>query len=77
MIFNVNRLNIKIMIKNSKEHLKEVNETYFQHMAIAFKIGFTMLVTGIFCLIHALIPGLFKKTGSNQIAKIYDMVSRN
>ena len=65
------------MIKNSKEHLKEVNETYFQHMAIAFKIGFTMLVTGIFCLIHALIPGLFKKTGSNQTAKIYDMVSRN
>ena len=65
------------MIKNSKKHLKEVNETYFQHMAIAFKIGFTMLVTGIFCLIHALIPGLFKKTGSNQIAKIYDMVSRN
>ena len=65
------------MIKNSKEHLKEVNETYFQHMAIAFKISFTMLVTGIFCLIHALIPGLFKKTGSNQIAKIYDMVSRN
>ncbi len=65
------------MIKNSKEHLKEVNETYFQHMAIAFKIGFTMLVTGIFCLIHALIPGLFKKTGSNQIAKIYDIVSRN
>ena len=65
------------MIKNSKEHLKEVNETYFQHMAIAFKIGFTMLVTGIFCLIHALIPGLFKKTGSNQIAKIYDVISRN
>ena len=65
------------MIKNSIEHLKEVNETYFQHMTIAFKIGFTMLVTGIFCLIHALIPGLFKKTGSNQIAKIYDMVSRN
>jgi hypothetical protein len=65
------------MIKDSKEHLKEVNETYFQHMAIAFKIGFTMLVTGIFCLIHALIPGLFKKTGSKQIAKMYDMVSRN
>jgi hypothetical protein len=65
------------MIKNSKEHLKEVNETYFQHMTVAFKIGFTMLVTGIFCLIHALIPGLFKKTVSNQIAKIYDMVSRN
>ena len=65
------------MIKDSQEHLNEVNETYFQHMRIAFKIGFTMLVTGIFCLIHGLIPSLFKKTGSNQIAKMYEMVSRN
>jgi len=54
-----------------------VNETYQQNMGIAFKIGFTMLVTGVFCLIHGLIPGLFKKTGSNQIAKMYELVSRN
>ena len=65
------------MVKDSKEHLNEVNETYFQNMRIAFKIGFTMLVTGVFCLIHGLIPSLFKKTGSNQIAKMYEMVSRN
>ena len=65
------------MIKDSQEHLNEVNETYFRHMRIAFKIGFTMLVTGVFCLIHGLIPSLIKKTGSNQTAKIYEMVSRN
>ena len=65
------------MIKNSQEHLNEVNETYFQHMVIDIKIGLTMLVTGVICLIHGLIPGLFKKTGSNQIAKMYDMISRN
>jgi hypothetical protein len=65
------------MIKDSQENLNEVNETYQQNMGIAFKIGFTMLVTGVFCLIHGLIPGLFKKTGSNQIAKMYELVSRN
>ena len=65
------------MIKDSQENLNEVNETYHQNMGIAFKIGFTMLVTGVFCLIHGLIPGLFKKTGSNQIAKMYELVSRN
>ena len=65
------------MIKDSQEHLNEVNETYLQHMRIVFKIAFTMLVTGFFCFIHGLIPGLFKKTGSNQIAKMYEMVSRN
>jgi len=65
------------MIKDSQQDLNEVNETYYQHMRIAFKIGFTMLVTGVLCLIHGLIPGLFKKTGSKQIAKMYEMVSRN
>ena len=65
------------MIKDSQEHLNEVNETYFQHMLIAFKIVFTMLVTEVFCLIHGFIPSLFKKTGGNQIAKMHDMVSRN
>ena len=64
------------MIKYYQEHLNEVNETYLQHRWIAFKIGFTMLVTGVFCLIHGLVPGLFKKTGSNQISKMYEMVSR-
>ena len=58
------------MIKDSQEHLNEVNETYFQYMRIVFKIGFTMLVTWVFCLVHGLIPSLFKKTGSNQIAKM-------
>jgi len=47
------------MIKDSQENLNELNETYHQHMRIAFK------------------PGLFKKTGSNQIAKMYELVSRN
>jgi len=65
------------MIKDSQEHLNEDNETYFQHMRITLKIVITMLVTGVFCLIHGLIPGVFKKTCSNQITKMYEMVSRN
>ena len=65
------------MIKDSQDHLNGVNETYLQHMRIAFKIGITMLVRGVFCLIHGLIPGLFKKTGNNQITKMYETVSIN
>ena len=65
------------MIKDSQEHLNEVNENYLQHMRIAFKIGFIILVTGVFCLTHGLIPSLFNKTGSNQFAKMYEMVSTN
>jgi len=65
------------MIKDSKEHLNEINETYLQHMAVAFKIAINMFLTSIICLIHGFIPGLFEKTASNMIVKMHEIVSRN
>ena len=61
MIFNVNSLNIQIMIKNSQAHLNEVKETYLKHMAVNFKIGLSAIITGFKFLIHGIIPALFKK----------------
>ena len=61
MIFNVNSLNIHIMIKNSKDHLNAVNETYLKHMAINLKIGLSTLMTGFKFMIHGIVPALFKK----------------
>ena len=61
MIYNVNSLNIQIMIRNSKNHLNEVNETYLKHMAVNFKIGLSTLVAGFKFLIHGIVPALFKK----------------
>ena len=62
------------MIKDLQELLNEVNETYLQHMRIAFKIVITMLITGVICLKHGLLSGIFKKTGRDQIPKMYEMV---
>ena len=64
MIFNVNSLNIQIMIKNSQAHLNQVNETYLKHMAVNFKIGLSTLLVGFKFLIHGIIPALFKKIES-------------
>ena len=61
MIYNVNSLNIKIMIRNSKNHLNQVNETYLRHMFVNFKIGLSTIVTGFKFLIHGIIPAIFKK----------------
>ena len=61
MIFNVNSLNIQIMIKKSRAHLNEVKETYLKHMAVNFKIGLSTLLAGLKFLIHGIIPALFKK----------------
>ena len=60
MILDVNSLNIELMIRNSKNHLNEVNETYLKHMAVNFKIGLSTLVTGFKFLIHGIVPALFK-----------------
>ena len=62
MIFNVNSLNIKIMIRNSKNHLNEVNETYLNHMVVNFKIGLSTLVIGFKFIVHGIIPSLFKNS---------------
>ena len=48
------------MIKNSKNHLDEVNETYLKHLAVNYKIGLSTLLKGFKFLIHGFIPALFK-----------------
>ena len=66
MIFNVNSLNILIVVKNSQAHLKEVKETYLKHMAVNFKIGLSTLLAGLKFLIHGIIPALFKKNDKDN-----------
>lgn len=52
------------------EHPKSVGETYFEHFKMAFSFGFNMLVGGIACMIHAFLPNLFEKTGSNILLNV-------
>ena len=66
MIFNVNSLNIHIVIKNSQAHLKEVKETYLKHMAVNYKIGLSTLLVGLKFLLHEIIPALFKKNDKDN-----------
>ena len=49
------------MIRNSKDHHNKVNETYFKHMVVNFKIGLSPLITGFKFIIHGIVPALFKK----------------
>jgi len=63
------------MIKDSKQHLRDANETYVKHFNAALKIGFTMIFGGFQAIIHAIIPGILKKSASNKIKKLYDYVA--
>ena len=53
------------MLKNSQEHLNEVNETYLKHMTVNFKIGLSKIIIGFKLIIHGLIPALFKKNSKD------------
>ena len=44
------------------EHLRTVNETYFEHLGFALRFGLKMTWGGIAAVIHALLPFLFVTT---------------
>jgi hypothetical protein len=58
------------------EHPATVNETYTEHLSHASRFGFSMIFAGFACLMHGLIPCLFKSTGSKTITVLHhDMVT--
>jgi hypothetical protein len=52
------------------EHPASVGETYGKHMVTAFSFGLRMTLGGLACLVHAVLPFLFVKTGSRAIAQL-------
>ena len=54
------------------QHLKDARETYFQHLGHAFRFSVKMAFGSLGCLLHAIFPFLFVKTGSHLIAELHD-----
>lgn len=57
-----------------REHPQEVGETYGEHFAAAGGFGVRMIVGGVACVVHAIVPGLFVTTGSGMVKKLYDQM---
>jgi len=51
-------------------HLKEVNETYFEHLQFAQKCGWRMVLAGLACVLHSIIPSIFVSTASTTMKKL-------
>lgn len=60
------------------DHPTSVGETYGEHFRHATGFGLRMMVGGIACMIHGVLPFLFVKTGSQQISTLHErmVVSR-
>ncbi len=54
------------------DHPASVGETYTEHMAMAAGFSIRMLAAGLACMVHAVLPFLFVKTGSTTIAGLHD-----
>jgi Family of unknown function (DUF6356) len=59
------------------EHPDSVGESYVQHFVAAGAFGLRMVLGGVACLVHALLPFLFQQTGSNCVTDLHQrMVAR-
>jgi len=58
------------------DHPASVGETYLEHMGQATSFGTTMILAGIACLIHGLIPAWFVSTGKT-ISRLHDRMVIN
>ncbi len=53
------------------DHPRSVGESYPAHLMVATRFGVTMIGAGLACLVHGLVPALFKSTGSRAIGDLH------
>jgi hypothetical protein len=54
------------------EHPRSVGRTYLQHLREALTFGILMVAAGAACVLHALVPALFPRTGSCAVSWLYE-----
>jgi hypothetical protein len=64
------------VIRSSKFHLRQVDESYFEHLRAASGIAFRLAVASTSCALHAVIPGLCTRSASRRVAAVHAHLSR-
>ena len=59
------------MLRRFTDHPATVNETYLQHLATAFGFGARMVVGGVACMVHGVLPWLCLTRGSDTIRLLH------
>ena len=57
-------------------HPRMVGEGYVEHAGIASRFGATMVVGGMKCLAHAILPAVFERSASTCVAKLHGELER-
>lgn len=53
-----------------KQHLEDIDQTYFRHMRQALKYSVMGFLASLCCFIHAFVPDWFQTQGSDIFKKI-------
>lgn len=59
------------------EHPHAVGETYGEHFGVASGFGAAMILGGLACMVHAVLPFLCTTTGSRTIRRLHDRMVVN
>jgi hypothetical protein len=58
------------------DHPRRVGESYGEHALVAARFGAALLIAGLACLVHAVIPSLFTHTASDTVRRLHARLSR-
>tara|TARA_A100001011_G_C13775658_1_gene621063 strand:+ start:380 stop:607 length:228 start_codon:yes stop_codon:yes gene_type:complete len=53
-----------------QEHPASCNESYLEHLINAALFGANLIIAGIVCVVHAILPFLFVNTASARVKKL-------
>jgi Family of unknown function (DUF6356) len=65
------------LLRAFTDHPASVGETYFEHLGRALGFAARMMLAGIACAIHGVLPFLFVRTGSGVVIDLYDRMVVN
>lgn len=54
------------------QHPRSIGESYLEHQRHALGFGFSLFLAALACFVHAIVPGLFVRTGSDAITRLHD-----
>jgi hypothetical protein len=55
-------------------HPESVGESYGEHLATATSFGGRMMLAGLACMLHGLLPFLFVRTGSRAVNELNEQL---
>src|ERR1700761_852856 len=59
------------MLRRFTDHPATVDETYFEHMGMAFGFGGRMLLGSLGCFVHGLFPWMCLTRGSDTVRSLH------